>query len=418
MDAGEAVDSADSIHPLIPVAEPVLAGNEQTYVLDCLQSGWISSAGGYITRFEKALAEAFSVSEALVCASGTAALHLTLAALGIRPGDEVIVPSLTFVASANAVRYLGATPVLVDCDDESWVMAPDRVGEAITARTRAIMPVHLFGHPAPMDELLAIARRYGLLVVEDAAEAHGARYKGQSVGGLGNAGILSFFGNKIITTGEGGAVLTNDTILADRIRLLRGHGQHPDRRYWFIEMGYNYRMSNLQAAVGLAQLERLDWLVARRRVVAGWYQELFANEFPELRWQIEQPWATSAKWMNSFVLPAEFPFSRDETVAALWDLGIETRPIFYPLHLLPPSLPARSWPCPTATSIAIQGLSLPSSSLLTQAQVEYVARSLTGLKVARPMRRRPVSSAGSRAAVKQAPAGTVEEYVRKGAAAN
>lgn len=384
---------APSTARFIPVAEPVLGGNEQAYVLDCLQRGWVSSGGEYVTRFEQALAEAFQVRHALVCSSGTSALHLALAALDIGPGDEVIVPTLTFVATANAVRYLGAMPVLVDCDEESWVLNPEAVERAITDRTRAIIPVHLYGHPAPMDELLAIARRHGLAIVEDAAEAHGALYKGRPVGGIGNAGILSFFGNKIITTGEGGAILTDDDELAERALLLRGHGQHPERRYWFIEVGFNYRMSNLQAALGLAQLERLDWLLERRRVVAGWYRAAFAQETLELQFQVEQPWAKSAMWMTSVVLPETFPLNRDETIRAMLKLGVETRPIFYPLQLLPPALPARSHPCPIATRIALNGLSLPSSSSLNQVQVEYVARSLVNLshgsRASRPSVRMP-----------------------------
>lgn len=371
---------SSSARRLIPVAEPVIGGNEEAYLLDCVRRGWLSSGGDYVTRFEAALADAFEVQHALVCASGTAGLHLALAALGIGPGDEVIVPTLTFVATANAVRYVGATPVLVDCDEESWVLSPRAVEAAITDRTRAIIPVHLYGHPAPMDELLAIARRHGLAVIEDAAEAHGARYRARLVGGIGDVGVLSFFGNKIITTGEGGAVLTNDPSVAQRVRLLRGQGQHPDRRYWFIEVGFNYRMSNLQAAVGLAQLERLDWLLEGRRRVASWYEDFFTREFPDLQLQVQQPWATSAMWMNSVVLPATFPLSRDATMAAMLDHGIETRPIFYPLHLLPPTLPARSGPCLTATRIALQGLSLPSSSSLERDQVDYVARSLVALR--------------------------------------
>lgn len=364
----------------IPVAEPALVGNEKQYVMDCLDTGWISSAGEYVSRFEALLAQFCQVEQAVVCCNGTVALHLAVAALGIGPGDEVIVPSLTFIASANAVAYTGATPVLIDCDPDSWLISLDAVRQAITPKTRAIMPVHLFGHPAPMDELRAIADEHNLFLIEDAAEAIGATYKGRMAGGLGDVGTFSFYGNKIITTGEGGAVLTNDKALADKVRLLRGQGQDPKRRYWFIEMGYNYRMTNIQAAIGLAQLEKIDWHLARRREIGEWYKELVAERLPNVQQQVEQPWAHHVYWLNSFVLPEDFPLTRDETMQALREHGIETRPFFYPLHTLPVYEGQSRFAQPNAESLALRGVSLPSSSLLTREDVEYVVDTLASFQ--------------------------------------
>ena len=242
----------------IPVAAPALIGNEKAYVLDCLESSWISSNGAYIERFETVFADFIGTRHALSCCNGTVALHLALLALDVRPGDEVIVPSLTYVASANAVMYCGAKPVLVDSEPETWNLDPARIEELINPRTRGIIVVHLYGHPANMDPILEIARRRHLFVVEDAAEAHGATYRGQKVGTLGDLATFSFYGNKVITTGEGGMVCTNNEVLARKVRQLKGQGQDPRRRYWFPIVGYNYRMTNIEAAIGLAQLERIE----------------------------------------------------------------------------------------------------------------------------------------------------------------
>ena len=217
----------------IPVAAPVLGGREREYVLDCLDTTWISSTGKYVTAFEEGFAEFCGVPHAVACCNGTVAVHLALLAAGVGPGDEVIVPTLTYVASVNPVVYAGATPVFVDAEPATWNMDPAAVAAAVTARTKAIVAVHLYGHPADMDPILATAREHGIFVVEDAAEAHGAEYKGRRAGGLGDVATFSFYGNKIITTGEGGMVTTDDEALAARIRQLRGQGQDPERRYWF-----------------------------------------------------------------------------------------------------------------------------------------------------------------------------------------
>ena len=238
----------------LPIAEPSLGEKELSYVTECILTGWVSSAGKFVTRFEEIFAEFCGTQHAITTSSGTTALHLALLALGIGPGDEVIVPSLTFIATANAVTYTGASPVFIDSELETWNLDPNLIEEFITPRTKAIIPVHLYGHPVNMAAIVEIAQRHGLVVVEDAAEAHGAKYQGRRVGGIGDLGIFSFYGNKIVTTGEGGMVVTNRADLAEKIRILRGHGMSPERRYWHPVLGYNYRMTNLQAALGVAQM--------------------------------------------------------------------------------------------------------------------------------------------------------------------
>lgn len=361
------------------MASPSLLGNEKEYVLDCLDTNWISSAGKYVERFETAFADFCHASHALSCCNGTVALHLALLALGVGPGHEVILPTLTFVATANAVAYCGARPVFVDSEAETWNMDPSLIEERITPRTRGIIVVHLYGHPADMDPILEIARRHNLFVIEDAAEAHGAEYKGQTVGGIGTAGTYSFYGNKIITTGEGGMVVTNDEALAHKIYQLKGQGQDPRLRYWFPILGYNYRMTNIQAAIGLAQLEQVDEFIEHRRKVASWYAECL-DSHPLFTMQPEKPWARNVYWMSSVVLSENFPLGRDEVMSKLAQDGIETRPFFYPMHTLPMyrSL-AQGQSFPVAESISARGLNLPSSAHLTNDDVTYVANSLMNL---------------------------------------
>lgn len=257
----------------IPVANPSLDGNERAYVLDCLESGWISSQGGYLRKFEAALAEFLGVEHALAVSNGTVALHLALVTLGIGPGDEVIVPDLTFAASASAVVHAGATPVLVDVERTSWTLDLDKAASAIGPRTRAIMPVHLYGQPADMDGVKALADRHGLLVIEDAAEALGSTWKGRRVGSIGDASTFSFFANKIVTTGEGGMVVFADSAKAERARRLRDHGMNPAKRYWHDEIGFNYRMTNMQAAIGVAQMERIESFIQGKLALAERYRE-------------------------------------------------------------------------------------------------------------------------------------------------
>jgi perosamine synthetase len=261
----------------ISVAQPKLAGNERNYVLDCLDTNWISSNGKYIGAFEESFAAFCGVKHAIATNNGTTALHLALVVLDLQPGDEVIIPTVTYIATANAVRYCGATPVLVDVCADTMNIDPQTIESKITAKTKGIIPVHLYGHPAQMDVVNEIARKHNLWVVEDAAEAHGAEVKGSKVGSLGTCATFSFFGNKIITTGEGGMITTNDDDLAAKLRLFRGQGMDPNRRYWFPVIGYNYRMTNIQAAIGLAQMENIATALSDRDRLAGWYNEALAD---------------------------------------------------------------------------------------------------------------------------------------------
>lgn len=358
---------------LIPVAEPVLTGNEKKYVADCLESGWISGSGKYVEELEKQFAAFCGVAHAVAVVNGTAALHVALLALGIGPGDEVIVPDLTYIASANAVTYCGARPVFADVDPSTWTINPEDVARRITSRTKAIMPVHIYGHPADMDPILDLARARKLFVIEDAAEAHGAEYKGRRVGALGDIATFSFYGNKIMTTGEGGIVTTNDQGLAQRVRLLKGQGVDPARRYWFPIIGYNYRLTNIQAAIGLAQFEKIDWLVERRREVARQYKEALKNL--SVSTPFEAAWAKNVYWLYSICVPEGL--DRDLVMDELMKQGIETRPFFYPLHRMPPYYEEsgdRSFP--VSTKLAARGINLPSSANLSNEDIVYIANAL------------------------------------------
>jgi perosamine synthetase len=360
----------------IPVAAPVLEGNEEHYVLDCLRSSWISSKGKYIDRFEQAFAEYCQVRHAISCCNGTVALHVALLALGVGPGDEVIVPTLSYVATANAVSYCGAVPVLADVCPRTWNLDPEQIAARITPRTRGIVVVHLYGLPADMQAIRAVADRHGLFVLEDAAEAHGAEYQGQRVGGIGDAGTFSFYGNKIITTGEGGMVVTNDDALARKVRLLKGQGVDPQRTYWHPVIGYNYRMTNIAAAIGLAQLERIDELLARRLDVAAWYKDLL-HGVRCLEIQQELPGARHVWWMFSVVLPAALAPQRDGLREHLQRLGIETRPVFYPMHVLPPYAQAMTPSAyPNADRIAEGGINLPTWPGMSREDVRFVVDAL------------------------------------------
>lgn len=360
----------------IPVAEPALVGREREYVLDCLESSWISSTGRYIDLFEQAFARYVGVRHALTCTNGTAALHLALLALGVSPGDEVIVPTLTYVACANAIAYCGARPVFIDSEPDSWNLDPEQLAQHIGPRTKGVMVVHLYGHPVDVDPVLELCRARGLFVLEDAAEAHGAQYKGRNVGGLGTVATFSFYGNKVITTGEGGMITTDDDGLAARMRILKGQGMDPQRRYWFPVLGYNYRMTNLAAAIGLAQLEKVDWHLARRRANADRYAYHLSG-VTSLTLQAQRPWAACSHWLTSVLLAEEDAPRRDAIMRALDADGIETRPLFYPMHQLPMYTSAcegRSYP--VAEQLSRRGINLPSSSLLADEQIDFVCSRL------------------------------------------
>jgi perosamine synthetase len=359
---------------MIPVAEPLLGEKELEYVVDCVRSGWVSSLGEYVRRFEREFAAYCGVRYGVATHNGTVALHLALAALGIGPGDEVILPTLTFVATANAVAYTGATPVFVDSEPHTWNIDPQAVARVITPHTRAIIAVHLYGHPADMAPLRAQAAQHGLTLIEDAAEAHGARYKGQRVGSLSDVAVFSFYGNKIITTGEGGMVLTDDAALAERCFFLGNQAKQKQNPYWHSEIGYNYRMTNMQAALGVAQLERIDELIAIRTRNAAHYQRRL-SALPGFSLPPCVEWAENVYWMYTLLVEDDYGLDRDTLMARLRQRGIETRPAFYPIHTLP--MYDRGQRFPVAEELGRKGLNLPSGATLTPQQVDIVCDALT-----------------------------------------
>lgn len=362
---------------MIPVSAPWLPDNARRYVLDCVDSGWISSLGKYVARFETDFASLCETPFAVATSNGTTALHLALVVLGIGPGDEVLVPDLTFIATANAVRHAGATPVLVDVDRATWGIDSECARRAVTPRTRAILPVHLYGRPVDMDPLLALAAEHRLEVIEDAAEAHGARYRGRRVGSLGRLGVFSFYGNKIFTTGEGGAIVTHEPELAARAAFLRDHAMDPKRRYFHPEVGFNYRMTNIQAAIGCAQLEMADAIWERRRRMEAAYHEGLAG-VPGLTIPRPMPWAEDVCWMFSLLVEEEFGMDRDTVAARLRERGVDSRPFFVPLHEMPPDHPREGLPAhfPVASELSRKGINLPSGTGLEPAEVATVCRAL------------------------------------------
>lgn len=363
----------------IPVAAPVFAGNEKKYVLDCLDSTWISSQGEYLDKFEAQFAQFCGVKHAIAVSNGTVALHLALKALGVKETDEVIVPATTFIATANAVVYCGGKPVFADVEADSWTIDPEDVAKKITTRTRGIVPVHLYGHPADMDALFALAKRHSLFILEDAAEAHGAQYHGKMAGALADAAIFSMYANKIITCGEGGLVTTDNDELADYVRLLKGQGMDPKRRYFYPIIGYNYRMTNICAAIGLAQLEMFDWHLNRRLQLASWYKECL-NGIPGVTFQSTKPGLTHVFWMFTVLIGDEVGLSAEKIMALLLEHGIETRPVFYPLHRMPPYADEyTNKSLPVSEYLGDHGIILPSWAGLTQSDVRYICDSLKSI---------------------------------------
>jgi perosamine synthetase len=363
----------------IQVASPDLGGNELLYVADCVKSGWVSSQGSYIRDFERLVAEFCGVPHAVAVCNGTVALQLALAALGIGEGDEVIVPDFTFAASAAAVMHAGATPVLVDVDPRTWTIDAAEVGAAITPRTRAIMPVHLYGQPCEMEALTDLARTHRLRIVEDCAEAFGSRYKGSAVGSLGDAGAFSFYGNKTITTGEGGMVLFTDDAVAERARRLRDHGMSTSRRYWHDEVGFNFRMTNMQGALGVAQMERVQQFLDRKRSLSQAYDEGLAG-LPGAERRAPVPWAESVCWLYTFLLDDGAGITRDELIDKLYRNGIESRPVFFPLHQMPPFEPlAHGRAYPVSTDLSRRGISIPSAVDLSPDDVAGVVAAIRGI---------------------------------------
>jgi perosamine synthetase len=365
---------------LIPVADTLLDGNEARYLAECVQSNWISSIGPFVREFERQFAQACDCEFGVACANGTVALHLALATLGLGPGDEVIIPTFTMIATANAVSYTGATPVLVDAEPETWNMDVSRLEEKITPRVKAIVVVHTYGHPVEMNVVNEVAKRQGIAVIEDAAEAHGSEYHGRRAGSLGDAASFSFYANKIITTGEGGMVTTNNAELAEVARRLRDHAFSDERHFWHQYRGFNYRMTNMQAAIGLAQTERLPALIERRRRNARLYTETL-SQVPGLTLPRELPDMKNVFWMYGVLVDEEFGCSRDELRRLLAQQGIETRTFFIPIHFQPIYFAQfKGQRYPVAETLCQKGLYLPSGAGLSESDVRFVAETVAQIQ--------------------------------------
>lgn len=353
-----------------PVYVPYLKGNEQKYVHECLTSTWISSKGSFIPKFEKSFAEFTGSKYATVVSNGTVAIHDALVALGIKPGDEVIVPTFTYIASVNPVRYVGATPVFVDSRPDTWQLDPDEISKKVTARTKAIIAVHLYGYSCDMESIVGIAKEHNLRVVEDCAEAFGTEYKGKHVGTFGDIATFSFFGNKTITTGEGGMVVTNDPTLFKRAVHYKGQAVDDHREYWHDDIGYNYRMTNVCAAIGLAQMEQARDIIRKKTEIARWYRTYLKDL--NLTMPPEDPDIFNTYWL--FTIMVKHPGERDLLRKFLSERGIETRPTFHPAHTMPMYLGNDKYP--VAESLSRRGINLPSYPALTKKDVYYIAQNI------------------------------------------
>jgi len=356
----------------IPVYEPVLGPDVRRNVLECIDTNWISSRGKFVERFETDFASYVGANHAASVCNGTVALHLALLSLDIGPGDEVIVPTFTYIASVNAIAYVGATPVFVDSLSENWQPDEDDIRRKLTPRTKALVVVHLYGQPASMDAIMSIAREAGIAVVEDCAEAIGSRIGSRHVGTFADVATWSFFGNKTITTGEGGMVTTNRSELDRAIRKLKGQGLAGDREYWHDVVGYNYRMTNICAAIGVAQLPHASAFLARKRIIARAYRDGF--EGLPLRFLWETSGTTNSFWMNCVCLNDSA--TRDPLRKHLATDGVETRPAFYPAHTMPMYARFAAGSYPVAEVLGASGLNLPSSPALTDEEVTRVVESV------------------------------------------
>ena len=368
--------------PFVPVNQPLLDGNEEKYLAECIRTGWISSEGPFVARLESGFAARVGRKQGVAVCNGSAALDIAIAALGIGPGDEVILPTFTIISCAASVIRAGATPVAVDCDPITWNMHASSIADAVTPRTKAIMAVHIYGLPVDLDPVLALARRFGLKIIEDAAQMHGQTYKGKPCGSFGDISTFSFYPNKLVTTGEGGMLLTDDPRLAERCRSLRNLCFQPGRRFVHEEIGWNCRMSNLQAAVGVAQLERLDEFVARKRKIGAYYNRALAG-IPGITLPLAQThYAENVYWVYGVVLHDSVSFDAQFAMSRLAELGVGTRPFFWPMHEQPVfgrmGLFAGNRH-PHAERLARRGFYLPSGLALTEDQMDHAAAGLRKL---------------------------------------
>ena len=360
----------------IPVSKPVISEKEISYVLDALQSGWVSSLGKYIDEFEKQFAIFCGVDHAIAVSNGTAALHLSLLGYGVGAGDEVIVPDFTFVATANAVKYVGAIPVFADIDEKTLCIDPEKIEKLITPKTKAIIPVHLFGHPADMTRINEIANKYNLVVIEDAAEAHGAKVNGKKVGSLGNCGTFSLYANKVITSGEGGFITTNDAELSKKLRLLLDHAMCKNKRYWHDMVGYNYRMTNLQAALGLAQLEQIDSFIRRRKEIFELYREQLSG-IKNIKLNYKADWAEPNYWMVCLEFLDFNEEKRNAIMISLKEMNIDSRPFFYPLSDMPMYKGLTN--TPVTHKVSARGINLPTFTSMENDSIKYICNAVHSL---------------------------------------
>jgi perosamine synthetase len=364
---------------MIPVNRPLLDGTEKKYLDECIDTGWISSEGPFVKKLEAEFSKLMGCAHGIAVCNGSAAIDVALAALRIGPGDEVILPSFTIISCAATIVRAGAVPVVVDCQSDTWNIDPMLIAAKITRHTKAIMVVHIYGLPVDMDPVIVLARKHGLFIIEDAAEQHGQTYKGKPVGSLGDIATVSFYPNKQITTGEGGMVLTNDKALADRCRDLRNLCFDKERRYIHQELGWNFRMSNVQAAIGVAQLERIDQILAKKRQIGHWYQQRLRGH-PRLQVPPERTeYADNIYWVFGVVLDDAVPFDAAEAMTRLKNKGVDSRHFFWPIHEQP-VFRRKGWfaneRCPNAERIARRGLYLPSGVGLTEEEAEISARTL------------------------------------------
>jgi len=359
----------------IPISQPSITQKEIDYVTDAVKSGWVSSLGEYVEKFEKMFSEYCDTKYSLTTSNGTVALHLTLAALGIKQEDEVIVPNFTFIATANSVKYLGGKVITADIDEETYCISPKAIEKAITSKTKAIIPVHLYGHPANMAEINKIAKENNVFVIEDAAEAHGADINGKKVGGLGDAGIFSLYGNKIITSGEGGIITTNNHALYEKMKYLRDQAMSLEKRYWHTEIGFNYRMTNLQAALAVAQLERIDEMLDKRIEIFSWYHK-YLNNINGIKLNPKSENYKNVYWMICVELLNLSEIERDNIMVTLNDKHIDSRPYFYPISEMPMYTTVNA---PVTKLISERGINLPCYFDITKEQVVYICKELKKL---------------------------------------
>jgi perosamine synthetase len=366
---------------MIPVNEPSLGERELEFVTECVRTGWVSSSGKFITDFEQRWAEYCGRRFGIALSNGTVALQLAIQALDLKPGDEVILPTFTIVSCAQAVTYAGATPVLIDSEPRTWCMDTAQLQSKITPRTRAIMPVHIYGHPVDMDPVMELADKHGIAVIEDAAEAHGAEYKSRRCGSFGLMSCFSFYANKLVTTGEGGMILTDDSAVAERLRSYRNLCFLPNRRFYHEELGFNFRLTNLQAALGVAQIDRMHEIVRKKQ----WIAEEYTKRLDHIRCiqlPIEEYWARSVYWMYAIVLSSDAGMNAAEFADKMKTAGVETRPFFLGMHEQPVFQRQglfKGERYPVAERIARQGLYLPSGIGLTAQQLDKVCKAVSGV---------------------------------------